>query len=102
MSNLYLSDLSEPEWLEIQAILPISKLGGRPPVHSKRVLINAILYAIATDCGWRHLPANLPHWSAVYHTYRRWKLNGTWPKIYQCLNHLTTDLLGGQTGPVAL
>lgn len=82
----YPSDLSEAEWLKVQAVLSKAKKGGRPPTHSKRILINAILYVIATNCGWRNLPPTLPPWPAVYGAYRRWRLEGSWSKIYECLH----------------
>jgi transposase len=88
----YPSDLSEMEWLKVQAVLPVSKKGGRPPIHSKRVLINAILYIISNQCGWRNVPTGLPPWRAVYYTYHRWKRSGSWSKIYQCLNSVESNL----------
>src|SRR5450631_1594448 len=39
---------------------------GPPAVHSRRAIVNAILYADRTGCAWRYLPKDLPLWRTVY------------------------------------
>jgi putative transposase len=39
---------------------------------SLRQVLNAILYSLKTGCQWRQLPGELPAWTAVYDSVRRW------------------------------
>jgi transposase len=39
---------------------------GRPPLHSKRELLNAIFYQLRAGSDWPLLPHDLPPWRTVY------------------------------------
>jgi putative transposase len=54
------TDLTDEEWQRIEPHLPVSKLGGRPRVHSLREILNAIFYLVRSDCTWRMMPHDLP------------------------------------------
>lgn len=46
-------DLTDAEWELIADLVPDASGGGRmgrPPVHAKRDIVNAILYVTATGC----------------------------------------------------
>jgi transposase len=62
----YPSDLSDAEWALIGPLLPDRSRRGRPPVHHRRVIVNAILYVNRTGCAWRYLPKDFPPWRTVY------------------------------------
>jgi len=84
-------DLSDEEWALIVDLVPdFSGPGkiGRPPIHSKRDVINAIMYVAATGCQWRALPACYPHWNTVHRYHVRWSRHGTWEKIVERLREL--------------
>ena len=84
-------DLTDAEWELIADLVPdFSGNGkiGRPPVHSKRDIVNAILYVVATGCQWRALPACYPHWNTVHRYHVRWSRDGTWEKIADRLREL--------------
>jgi len=84
-------DLSDEEWALIVDLVPdFSGPGkiGRPPIHSKRDVINAIMYVAATGCQWRALPACYPHWNTVHRYHVRWSKDGTWEKIVDRLREL--------------
>nr|WP_206201882.1 transposase [Thermus tengchongensis] len=34
---------------------------------------NAILYVLENGIKWRAMPHDLPHWSTVYHYFRKWQ-----------------------------
>jgi putative transposase len=51
--------------------------GGRPRVHSPRLLLDAILYVTREGCRWEAMPAGFPPWQTVYTARRRWMLDGT-------------------------
>ena len=82
----YPSDLTDPEWAILEALVPPVKRGGRPAKHTRREIVNAILYVLRTGCQWRHLPHDLPAWGTVYTYFRRWRLDGTWQYIQETLH----------------
>jgi len=89
------SDLNTEEWLRVRNHVPPLNIRGRPPILTRRELLNAMLYVSATTCGWRQLPQEFGPWQRVYHHYRLWKLNGSWNKIYTALEHKSVELEGG-------
>ena len=67
MRRPYPDDLSDQEWNQIEPILEkVKKIKGRPPVHNRREILNALFYLLRTGCFWRHLPHDFPPWKAVY------------------------------------
>lgn len=82
----YPSDLTDNEWAILEALVPPVKSGGRPAEHTRREIVNAILYVLRTGCQWRHLPHDLPAWGTVYTYFRRWRLDGTWSRIHETLH----------------
>jgi transposase len=67
MRKPYPDDLNDKEWEQIKPILEkVKKVQGRPPVHAKREVHNALFYMLLTGCQWRHLPNDFPPWKAVY------------------------------------
>ena len=88
------SDLSEEEWQRVKPYVPaISKI-GRPPILTRRELLNAMLYVSVTTCGWRQLPGEFGPWQSVYHHYRRWKLKGSWDTLHAALASKPLELVG--------
>src|SRR5215510_5019713 len=67
----YPTDLSDEQWHRIEPLLP-KKKQGRNAEHSRREMMNALLYMVRTGCQWRMLPHDLPPWEAVYAFWRRW------------------------------
>ena len=70
MRKAYPTDLSDEQWQRIEPLLP-KKKQGRDPLHSRREMVNALLYLVRTGCQWRMLPHDLPPWEAVYAFWRR-------------------------------
>jgi transposase len=66
----YPTDLSDQQWQTIEPLLP-TKRQGRDAKHSRREMMNALLYMARTGCQWRMLPHDLPPWEAVYAFWRR-------------------------------
>jgi transposase len=82
----YTTDLTEKEWAILEALVPPVKSGGRPAEHTRREIVNAILYVLRTGCQWRNLPHDLPAWGTVYTYFRQWRLDGTWPRLHETLH----------------
>jgi transposase len=83
----YPSDLTQPEWAQVSRFIPAPKPGGRPAVHDRREIVNALLYVARTGCQWRAIPHDLPAWGTVYWYFRRRKKDGT-------LDRLMSELRG--------
>jgi transposase len=49
----YPSDTSDEQWELIEPLLPPVNTGGRPEKHSRRAIVDAILYVVRTGCAWQ-------------------------------------------------
>ena len=78
-------DLTDAQWAVLEALLPVGKKAGRPPVHAKRRLIDGIRWRIRAGVPWRDVPPFYGPWQCVYWLYRRWQLNGVWKAILTAL-----------------
>lgn len=97
-------DLTDEEWSYIAHLVPdYSGPGriGRPAKHSKRDIINAILYVAATGCQWRSLPERYPPWKTVHDYHVRWSKDGTWEAICDQLRRLLREREGRHPEPSA-
>ncbi|MET9125433.1 IS5 family transposase [Streptomyces sp. NPDC004528] len=74
-------DLTSEQWARLEPLLPVGKKPGRPPVWSKRQLINGIRWRTRTGAPWRDVPARYGEWETVYGLFRRWQRDGTWSRI---------------------
>jgi transposase len=68
----YPSDLTDQEWVILEALIPPAKPGGRSRTVDMREVINAILYLDRTGCRWRALPRDFPPWPTVWTYFRAW------------------------------
>ena len=81
----YRTDLTDAHWQVLAPLIPAPKPGGRPAIHQRRELLNAMLYWLRAGCAWRLLPHDLPPWQTVYHYFRCWRLEGRWQQIMRVL-----------------
>jgi transposase len=70
-------------WLE--PLLPVGAKAGRPPVWSKRQLIDGIRWRTRIGAPWRDVPGWYGAWQTVYGLFRRWQRDGTWVRILTAL-----------------
>lgn len=102
MRKPYPDDLSDNEWLQVQKILEKTQSSrGRKPKHSKREMINAMLYVLRTGCSWRHLPHDFPPWKSVYTQFRRWLHNDIFRLLNDRLRQLCRIKEGRMSEPSA-
>lgn len=99
--KLYPTDLTAQQWHVIEPLVPPSKAGGRPRTVDMREILNAIFYTLASGCGWRMLPHDLPPWPTVYYYERCWRLTGLWQQMNQTLRQKVRFSQGRQTTPSA-
>ncbi|WP_237658101.1 IS5 family transposase [Rhodococcus ruber] len=83
----YDSSLTDAQWAVIAPLLPrpSPRLGGRPAVHPRRLVVDTILYVLATGCAWRLVPHDLAPWSTAYRIFAAWSADGTWARIHDTL-----------------
>jgi transposase len=62
--------------------LPKGVKPGRPPVWTRRQLIDGIRWRTRTGVPWRDVPARYGPWDRVYDLFRRWQRDGTWKRIF--------------------
>ncbi len=81
MNRSYQTDLTDAEWEALEPHVPAPKKRGRPRIHSRREILNAVFYVLKSGCQWRLLPHDFPRWPTVYYYFRKWRIDGTWEKI---------------------
>ena len=97
----YPSDLTDEQWKLIESRIPPPKPGGRPREVDMREVINGILYLNRTGCSWRMLPHEFPPWGTVHYYYRRFRLEGLWPRIHDHLREEVRRKVGRKPTPSA-
>jgi len=72
----YPSDTTDAQWAVLDRLLPepawLAGQGGRPEVHCRRQIVDAIFYLVDNGNKWRALPADFPPWSTVYNYRSGW------------------------------
>lgn len=81
----YDSDLTTAQWNMIKPLFEGEKRGKHFQVHSKRKLVNAVLYLNKTGCQWRLLPHDFPKYTTVSSFYQRAVKSGVWEKVLERL-----------------
>src|SRR5207248_920142 len=72
-------ELTETEWARLAPLLPPRKAGK--PRKDDRLVINGILWKLATGAPWRDLPERFGPWQSVYTRFRRWRRAGVWDRM---------------------
>lgn len=79
--------VTDEEWDRIIPIISSPRSSaGKKSLYNPRVILNAILHHLTTDCPIRKLPKGNPPWKVVDSRYRAWKKNGVMRSIERVLN----------------
>src|SRR5215468_10390896 len=97
----YASDLTDREWKVIARLLPKPRRMGRPREVDLRVVLNAILYLLATGAQWRALPKDFPPFTTVQYYFYDWRDRNVWRKINRILVERTRRAAGRKPTPSA-
>jgi transposase len=89
----YPSDLTDEQW-ELVAPMVAVRSGGRPAIHARRRVVDAILYVNRTGCSWRQLPHDFPPWDTVYWYFKTWNEAGVTDRIHDALRAAVRDADG--------
>ena len=73
-------ELTDAEWSRLEPLLPPHRSGK--PRKDDRLVVNGILWKLATGAPWRDLPERYGPWQTVYTRFRRWTLAGVWDRIF--------------------
>ncbi|WP_244238338.1 IS5 family transposase [Corallococcus terminator] len=102
MGKSYPSDLTDLQWALVEPLLEeFYRRGGRPPLHPRRRILDALLYVTRGAISWRMLPHDFPSWDTVYSCFRRWRDAGLLEHIHAVLRTETRHRLGRDAHPSA-
>jgi transposase len=90
----YPSDLTDAQWSLIESLVPEPGSGGRPAVHARRRIVDAILYVNRTGCAWRQLPHDFPPWATVFWYFKQWRQEGVVDRLHEVLRDRVRDAEG--------
>jgi transposase len=97
----YSTDLSDTKWDMIKNMIPNEHKRGRPLDHSRRLIVNAILYIVRAGCAWRLLPKDFAPWQTAYGYYRKLRKAGIWKLIHDQLRIAVRRKVGKKPSPTA-
>lgn len=99
----YPSDLTLKQWHIIKPLFEGEKRGIHFVKHSKRKLMDEVLYLVKTGCQWRQLPHDFPKWSSVKSFYYRALASGLWEKMRSLLlKRVELTMVANPNRPMAL
>jgi transposase len=70
--------LSDAQWERLRPLLPPPPTGRGRPRRDDRLIVEGILWRLATGVPWRDLPERFGSWKTVYSRFRRWQRAGVW------------------------
>src|SRR5215212_6203699 len=73
-------ELTDAQWARLAPLLPPRRPGR--PRKDDRLVVNGILWKLATGAPWRDLPERYGPWQSVYTRFRRWTVAGVWDHIF--------------------
>ncbi|MCB0594892.1 MAG: transposase [Lewinellaceae bacterium] len=68
-------------------------------METSPTVLDAILWILRTGSQWRNMESKYPSWSAVYHHFRKWKLDDRFEKMNQRLNEMERYSLDREDAP---
>jgi len=97
----YPSDLTDAEWEVLEPLIPAISPEAAHVEHSRREIVNGILYVLRSGCPWRLLPHDLPAWGTVYSYFRVWRDEGIWDQVLETLRKRKRQQQGRDEEPSA-
>ncbi|GII55536.1 transposase [Planotetraspora thailandica] len=79
------ADLTDAQWALLEPLLPKGRVPGRPPIWTKRQLIDGIRWRTRVGSPWRNVPERYGPWQTVYGLFRRWQRRGVRQQILTAL-----------------
>ncbi|MDB5301719.1 MAG: transposase [Phycisphaerales bacterium] len=78
-------ELTDEQWELVGPMLP-QKVArtGRPPAD-RRVMLDGILWILATGAPWRDMPERFGPWQTVYDYFANWRRQGIFAGVLEAL-----------------
>jgi putative transposase len=95
------TDLTDAEWALVSELFERDGQRGAPPRFARRLMVDACCYVLRTGCAWRLLPKSFPPWQAVYMSFKRWAVAGTFEAMHDRLRQQWRDRVGRSPEPSA-
>ena len=77
--------LTDEQWARLQPLLPPPSQGRGRPRADDRLIVEGIIWRLATGVPWRDLPPRFGSWRTVYSRFRRWQQAGVWERALATL-----------------
>jgi transposase len=77
--------LNDEQWARLRPLLPPPSQGRGRPRRDDRLIVDGILWRLATGVPWRDLPERFGPWRTVYSRFRRWQERGVWERVLAAL-----------------
>lgn len=79
-------ELTDEQWAIVVPLIPKrTARTGRPP-SDPRLMLNGILWSVATGAAWRDLDTHFGPWQTVYHYFSKWRQEGVYDQILEALH----------------
>ena len=88
--------LTDVQWRLVRPVFDPKVRRGRRARHSRRRMVEAVLWLARTGCRWRELPARSGCWVAVWAQWRRWRDRGVWATAMLRLHRVARTNAGRQ------
>lgn len=85
--------LTDAQWTKLAPLLPPERPATGRPNRPHRLVLDAILWRLATGASWRDLPERFGSWQTAYSRFRRWQAAGIWDRVLATL-HADADARG--------
>lgn len=77
--------LTDAQWERLRPLLPPPPTGRGRPRTDDRLMVDGILWRLATGAAWRDLPDRFGPWATVYSRFHRWQQAGVWDRVLAAL-----------------
>ncbi|MFJ1535460.1 IS5 family transposase [Streptomyces mirabilis] len=77
-------DLTDEQWVRLEAVLPPLPVMGRKP-RDRRQVFDGIWWRARTGSPWRDVPERYGPWETLYSVFRRWQIDGAWARVLEKL-----------------
>nr|WP_255345824.1 IS5 family transposase [Streptomyces chartreusis] len=77
-------DLTDEQWVRLEAVLPPLPVMGRKP-RDRRQVFDGIWWRARTGSPWRDVPQRYGPWETLYSVFRRWQIHGAWARVLERL-----------------
>jgi len=90
---MQLHTLMDREWRRLAPLLSAQTPRTGRPANDHRLIIDALLWLLATGAPWRDLPERFGPWRTVATRFYRWTKSGLWQQILAALQRVASQIV---------